>query len=54
MWNFRLPDGEMQPKSVLWGSAAGPRVPPGTYQVKLTMGEWSQTREFEVLEIRYE
>lgn len=49
VWNFRLPDGELQKDAVLWGSSRGPRVPPGTYQAKLSIGEWSQTREFEIL-----
>ena len=49
VWNLRLPDGEIQKDAVLWGSSSGPRVPPGTYRARLTMGDWSQTREFEVL-----
>jgi hypothetical protein len=30
------------------GGAAGPLVVPGTYQVRLSVGEWSQTRPLEV------
>jgi hypothetical protein len=33
---------------VLWGRAQGPRVPPGAYQVRLTVGDWSRTRSFTV------
>jgi photosystem II stability/assembly factor-like uncharacterized protein len=49
VWNFRLPDAEVEEDVVLWGSANGPRVPPGSYQVRLTAGDWSQTASFEVL-----
>ncbi len=33
---------------MLWGSARGPRVPPGTYTVRLEMGDWSAEGSFEV------
>jgi len=38
---YEVPDGIVQ-----WagGSAAGPKAVPGTYQVRLTIGDWSQTR----------
>lgn len=39
---------QSQERSWRW-SRGGPMVAPGTYQVKLTIGNWSQTREFEVL-----
>jgi hypothetical protein len=33
---------------VLWGGggSAGPKVPPGTYTVKVTSGSWSETQTF--------
>ena len=47
--NFRLPALYTQPSGiVMWGGGggAGPKVPPGTYTVKVTSGAWSQTQTF--------
>jgi hypothetical protein len=43
---FRVP-----PRIVMWGGggATGPAVVPGTYQVRLRLGAWSQTEKLEVL-----
>jgi photosystem II stability/assembly factor-like uncharacterized protein len=49
VWNFRLPDAEMVDDAVVWGLGRGPKVPPGVYQARLTLGDTSQTREFRVL-----
>ncbi len=48
VWDLRLGDATLVEDAVLWGSAQGPRVPPGTYQARLTLGDWSQTRSFGV------
>jgi photosystem II stability/assembly factor-like uncharacterized protein len=48
VWNLRLADAELLPDAVLWGSASGPRVPPGSYRARLTIGDWSDTAGFEV------
>ena len=48
VWNLRLADAELVDEAVVWGSAAGPRVPPGRYRARLTVGEWSETVGFEV------
>lgn len=48
VWNLRRPDATIIDEAVLWGSAAGPRVPPGSYQVRMTVGEWSATEAFAV------
>jgi hypothetical protein len=42
---FEIPRG-----AVLWsgGGSAGPKVVPGTYQVKITSGSFTQTQSFEV------
>jgi hypothetical protein len=48
VWDLRLGDAEVVDKAVLWGSAAGPRVPPGAYQARLSVGDWSSTVSFEV------
>jgi photosystem II stability/assembly factor-like uncharacterized protein len=38
VWNFRLPSATTIPGLILWGgSLAGPRVVPGTYQVRLSL-----------------
>lgn len=43
-WNLRYPEAAKFEGLVLWGGGTdGPRVPPGTYTVRLTVGEESQT-----------
>ncbi|TFH59239.1 MAG: hypothetical protein E4G90_10380 [Gemmatimonadales bacterium] len=42
---LELPDGTMD----YMGYSGGPTVVPGSFQVKLTVGEWSQTQPLEVL-----
>ncbi len=49
VWNLRLADARLVDDAVLWGSASGPRVPPGAYQARLTVGEWTHTVPFEVV-----
>jgi photosystem II stability/assembly factor-like uncharacterized protein len=49
VWDLRLRDAVLVDDAVLWGAARGPRVPPGTYQARMSRGEWSQTVSFEVL-----
>jgi photosystem II stability/assembly factor-like uncharacterized protein len=48
VWNLRLADARLVEDAVVWGSAHGPMVPPGSYQVRLTVGDWSQTAPIEV------
>ena len=37
-WNFRLPNATTLPGLIMWGgSLAGPRIPPGNYQVRLSV-----------------
>ncbi|MGE3467797.1 MAG: glycosyl hydrolase, partial [Pyrinomonadaceae bacterium] len=37
-WNFRLPNATTLPGLIMWGgSLAGPRIPPGSYQTRLTV-----------------
>ncbi len=47
-WNLQLPDAFVVSDAIMWGSTDGPVVPPGKYQVKLTVGEWSSTQPLEV------
>jgi photosystem II stability/assembly factor-like uncharacterized protein len=49
VWDLRLQDAWLVDDAVLWGSARGPLVAPGTYQARLTVGEWSETVSFEVV-----
>lgn len=49
-WNLRYPDAKDFDGMILWwGMTAGPQAPPGTYKVRLTVGEASQEQSFELL-----
>ncbi len=49
-WDLAYPDAKRFPGLVLWGAGGldGPRVVPGKYQVRLTVGKESATQGFEV------
>ena len=49
VWNLRRHDAELVEDAVLWGMASGPIVPPGSYQARLTLGEWSQTVDIQLV-----
>jgi photosystem II stability/assembly factor-like uncharacterized protein len=51
-WNLRMPDAAGFTGMIMWaGGLTGPMVPPGTYRVRLTVGDpgTSQVEEFTVL-----
>jgi photosystem II stability/assembly factor-like uncharacterized protein len=49
VWNMRLPGAREVPGAAMWfGFLGGPVVPPGTYQVRLTVGHEAATRSFEI------
>src|SRR2546429_958442 len=49
VWDMRYPDATRFPGMILWaGQTTGPRVAPGTYQVKLTVDGQTMTETFEV------
>jgi len=48
VWDLRLGDARVVDRAVLWGSPSGPEVPPGRYQARLTLGDWTATVPFEV------
>jgi photosystem II stability/assembly factor-like uncharacterized protein len=48
VWDLGYPDGRPAPDTMMWGSVQGPPAPPGRYSVKMTIADWSETREFEV------
>jgi hypothetical protein len=50
VWNLRYPKVERAKKAVVWGFTGGPMAVPGTYQVRLTLGDWSRVETFEVLQ----
>jgi photosystem II stability/assembly factor-like uncharacterized protein len=48
-WDLRVADAKRFPGMILWaGGVTGPRVLPGTYQAKLTVGDQSAAAPFEV------
>ncbi len=46
--NYQTPLFTVPPGTIMWqgGSGGGPKVPPGMYTVKVSMGSWSQTQTF--------
>jgi photosystem II stability/assembly factor-like uncharacterized protein len=48
VWDLRMFPPTLVPKAILWGSRKGPRVSPGRYQARLTVGKRTWTQEFEV------
>jgi len=48
-WDLQLPDAFVVPDAVLWGSPSGPVVPPGKYQVRMTVGDWTSTQPLAVV-----
>ena len=49
VWDTRYPDAVRFPGMILWaGETRGPKLPPGTYQVKLTVDGKASTQNFEI------
>jgi hypothetical protein len=49
-WNLRLPDAVGFNGMIMWaGGTFGPMIPSGTYSVRLTVGDKSETQSFAVL-----
>ncbi len=49
VWNLRYPDASSFPGMIMWaGTTTGPRAVPGTYQVRLNVGDRELTRTFEL------
>ncbi len=47
VWNLRHPEASKFTGMIFWaGGTQGPVAVPGTYKVRLTAGDWSQTRGF--------
>jgi hypothetical protein len=47
-WSLRLEAPKMPQGVVHWGGMPGPPVVPGNYQVRLSSGDWTQTRPLKV------
>ena len=49
-WNMRYPDAVETKGAVMWGgNIDGPQAPPGEYQVRLSVGDRTQTQSFTIL-----
>ncbi len=48
VWDMRHADAELVDDAVLWGIARGPRVPPGSYRARLSLGDGSDTEVSEI------
>jgi hypothetical protein len=49
VWDMQYPDAKKVPGAIMWsGTTDGPRVVPGTYQVRLKSGGKSQVQTFEI------
>ena len=49
VWNMRLGDPTLTDDAILWGSAQGPRVPPGTYMARLRLGDQVQEKQIRIV-----
>lgn len=48
VWDLGYPDGRPAPNTSMWGAISGPPAPPGNYQVRMTIGDWTATETFAV------
>ncbi len=48
VWDLVYPGADIIPGGRFDGYTGGPRALPGSYEVRLSTGDWSQTRRFEV------
>ena len=48
VWDMRIVKPTLLPKAVIWGNSQGPKVAPGTYSVRVKLGEQTLTQPFEV------
>ncbi|MFP4081519.1 MAG: VPS10 domain-containing protein [Candidatus Aminicenantes bacterium] len=49
VWDMRYPVVNTVEGAIVWGFTGGPRAAPGTYKVKISAGNWSQTQSFNIL-----
>lgn len=48
-WDMRHGFGERVKDQPMYGPVPGPLAPPGDYQVRLSLGDWSQTQPFKLV-----
>jgi hypothetical protein len=48
VWDLRYPGLDVTKDTFVWGYTGGPTAVPGMYRVRMTLGDWSQTRDLEV------
>jgi photosystem II stability/assembly factor-like uncharacterized protein len=49
VWNLRYPEASRFQGMIFWaGGTQGPVAVPGNYKVRLTVGDWTETRTFEL------
>ena len=48
-WTLHYPGPELPEGAVVWGYSDGVKAPPGTYTVRMTVGETMEERAFELL-----
>jgi photosystem II stability/assembly factor-like uncharacterized protein len=48
VWDMRILKPTLLPKAVIWGNRRGPKVAPGTYSVRIKLGDQVATERFEV------
>ena len=49
VWDLQYPGPELIEGLVIWGRTDGPKAVPGTYRVRMKVGDWDQTQSFRVL-----
>ena len=49
VWDMRILRPALLPKAVIWGDDSGPLVAPGTYTVRVKLGDETRTQKFEVV-----
>jgi hypothetical protein len=49
VWDLRYAVVDIVPDAIIWGYTGGPRASPGTYHVRLSLGDWSQTQPLVVV-----
>jgi photosystem II stability/assembly factor-like uncharacterized protein len=48
VWDMRVVKPTLLPKAVIWGNSQGPRVAPGSYTVRIKLGEKTAAEKFDV------
>ncbi len=48
VWDMRVVKPALLPKAIIWGNRQGPKVAPGTYTVRVKLGERAVSQTFEV------